>query len=40
MSECTLKENMHRFGIGVGLAVLLLMIGGGMVLIICAINAA
>ncbi len=33
MSECTLKERMHSFALGILLAVILMVIGGGMVLI-------
>lgn len=38
MSECTLKERMHSFALGILLAVILMVIGGGMVLITWAVS--
>lgn len=33
MSACTLKERLHSFALGIVFAVLMMVIGGGMVLI-------
>jgi len=38
MNECTLKERLHSFALGIVFAVLMLGIGGGMVLITWAAN--